>query len=350
MYSYNNISILSLNSVESGDSLSEFDCGQKKGSRPKVKNDEGSIEESASDEDFFGDNTGGVGSDEESKSSSESSSVSEEKTKKKGEKIEKSISSDEESDSFYNTTGDDIAKQQEKYASLNDNSLNFSVTRGISDGERNFHVVSMGDTVWYNSVNPIKVNLEMMYEKRNVQVPYFVEHLGEHKLRLEYSATNEMDKGGRKYPITRWMTVIATSNINPKAELMNELRKFSKHFKKLHSANLKPSPCDRLIDYLNNSGKTRVIDGCKKYMGDDDNVVLERMNNELIELGNQPHKYSLDQTLDKFLPDYYIKKFLQDFLNATSWDTVSDKVKKICYKGYPNRQLPNWDKITEPRM
>jgi hypothetical protein len=339
-----------MNSVESGDSLSDIDGRQKEGSRRKGNNAEESIEESSSDEELVGDNTGGVESDEESKSSSESSSVSEEKTKEKGKQFEKSINSDEESDSFYNTTSDDIVKQQEKYASLNDNSLNFLVTRGISDGERNFHVVSMGDTVWYNSVNPIKVNLEMMYEKRNVQVPYFVEHLGEHKLRVEYSATNEMDKGGRKYPITRWMTVIATSNINPKAELMSELRKLSKHFKKLHSANLKPSPCDRLIDYLNNSGKTRVIDGCKKYMGDDDNVVLERINTELIELGNQPHKYSLDETLDKFLPDYYIKKFLQDFLDATSWDTVSDKVKKICYKGYPNRQLPNWDKIMDTRM
>jgi hypothetical protein len=85
-------------------------------------------------------------------------------------------------------------------------------------------------------------------------------------------------------------------------------------------------------------------------MGDNDNLVLERINNELIELRNKPHKYSLDETLDKFLPDYYIKKFLQDFLNATSLDKVSKKVKKICYKGYPNCQLPNWDQIMDQRV
>ena len=178
-----------------------------------------------------------------------------------------------------------------------------------------------------------------------------MENLGEHKLRLEYSATNEMDiPTGKKCPRIRWMTVIATSRINPKEELMNKLKKFSKHFKRLHSTTLKPSPGERWMNYTINSGNTRVIESCKKYMGDDDNLVLERINNELIELGNKPHKYSLDETLDKFLPDYYIKKFLQDFPNANSWDKVSEKVKKICYKSYPNRQLPNWDKIMDQRV
>ena len=81
-------------------------------------------------------------------------------------------------------------------------------------------------------------------------------------------------------------------------------------------------------------------------MGDDDNVVIDRVNTKLIAVRNRPHRYSYNETLDKFLPDYYIKQFLQNLLNITSWDRVSDKVKKICYKGYPNCTLPDWDKIT----
>ena len=89
----------------------------------------------------------------------ESSSESKEETNKK---VKKNISLDKESDSFYNTNAEDVAKQQERYATLNGNALDFLVTKGISNGDRLYFVVLMGDTVWYNSVNPIKVNLEMI--------------------------------------------------------------------------------------------------------------------------------------------------------------------------------------------
>ena len=95
------------------------------------------------------------------------------------------------------------------------------------------------------------------------------------------------------------------------------------------------------MNYNLSGGNNRVIEVCRNYMGDDDNVVIDRINREMIYLGNTPHRYSFDETLDKFLPDYYIKTFLHNFLNATFWDTFSKKVKKICYTGYPDRQLPN---------
>ena len=66
------------------------------------------------------------------------------------------------------------------------------MTKGISNGDRLYFVVLMGDTVLYNSVNPIKVNLEMMYERRNAKVPLFVEHLAKHRLHVEHIATNNM--------------------------------------------------------------------------------------------------------------------------------------------------------------
>ena len=80
-------------------------------------------------------------------------------------------------------------------------------------------------------------------------------------------------------------------------------------------------------------------------MGDDRNGASARVITTMIDLGNTPHRYSFDETLDKFLPDYYIKHFLENSLNATSQDTDNNDVKKICYKGYSDCQLPNWENI-----
>lgn len=255
--------------------------------------------------------------------------------------------SEEEDDDFYNTSAEDVAAQKQRFAELNENALEINVTKGVYDGSRYFYVVGFGDTIWYNSSKQMKVHLEMLHEKKGVTVPSSIQHLSEHKLRVEYSDSNQMEiPTGKKYPKSRWMTVIAASPVNPEDDLNRELKKLSKHFKKLLGSNLVPSPGMRWMDYTQSSGNTRVIEVCKSYMGDDDNVVIDRVNKELIDMGNKPHRYTYEETMDKFLPDYYIKRFLQDFLNATSWDSVNEKVKKICYKGYPNRKLPDWDKIT----
>ena len=80
-------------------------------------------------------------------------------------------------------------------------------------------------------------------------------------------------------------------------------------------------------------------------MGNDTDVVQDRVNTELMELGNKPHHYIFDETLDKFLPDWHIKQFLQDYFNATKWDDVNKDIKAACYKVYPKRDLPDWNKI-----
>ncbi len=126
----------------------------------------------------------------------ESSSESKEETNKKGKK---NISSDKESDSYYNTNDEDVAKQQERYATLNRNALDFLVTKGISNGDRLYFVVYMGDTVWYNSVNPIKVNLEMMYERRNAKVLFLWNTL----LNTDYVWNTGQP--------TRWLSLLAKS-------------------------------------------------------------------------------------------------------------------------------------------
>ena len=94
-----------------------------------------------------------------------------------------------------------------------------------------------------------------------------------------------------------------------------------------------------------NSGQDRILNGCKKYMGDNNTGVENQVNNELIDLGKQPHKYTYGNTFDKMLPDHNIKQFLQNYLNATSWDSVSASIKKVCYRNYPIYQLSNCDNI-----
>ena len=81
-------------------------------------------------------------------------------------------------------------------------------------------------------------------------------------------------------------------------------------------------------------------------MGGDDTAVIDRVNTEMTDLGNKPYRYSFNETLNTFLPDYYIIFFLVNSLDATSWDSVIDNVEKVCYKGYPGCQLPNLDKIS----
>ena len=37
------------------------------------------------------------------------------------------------------------------------------------------------------------------------------------------------------------------------------------------------------------------------------------------------------------MADYYIKKVLVNFLGVTSWESVPDEVKKVCYKDFPDK-------------
>ena len=152
----------------------------------------------------------------------------------------------------------------------------------------------------------MNVSLEMIYEKSKQIAPFFVEHLDDHKICIEHSATNEMMyPPAKKYPKSRWMIVIATSRIQPQEELIRESKKLSKHFKRLHSTILNPFPDQRWMNYSLNNGESGVIDVWKSYTGDDDTVVIDCINTEMIHLGNEPHGYSLDTTLDKFFHGYY---------------------------------------------
>ena len=253
---------------------------------------------------------------------------------------------DEEDDSFYRNDEEDVAAQREAYALMNGNAIPITVSLPLSDGERNYHVINFGDMIWYNQSTLFKIVMKTNFKNAGRVIPFSIDKLDEHKLRVEYSLSNEMVIPRNKtYPKTRWMTVIATSLINPKRELESELKKLSKHIKKIYSSDTGISIGQRWMEYALSSGNTRILDTMKGYMGNDNDVVQERVNTELSELGNKPHLYLFDETLDKFLPDWYIKQFLQDYFNATKWDDVNKDNKAACYKGYPKRELPDWNKI-----
>ena len=73
---------------------------------------------------------------------------------------------------------------------------------------------------------------------------------------------------------------------------------------------------------------------------------MTNINAQMIKLGKQTHVYHYGQTMDRLMSDYYIKKFIMEFLNSTLWDTVPEDVKEVCYKGYLNCKLPIWDLTT----
>ena len=100
------------------------------------------------------------------------------------------------------------------------------------------------------------------------------------------------------------------------------------------------------MNIVSHAGFTPILNGLKNYMGHDENIVESKVHAKLIEMGKNTHKYRFNVTLDKFLPDYYIKKILQDHFHATSWDTELESKKRVCFKSYPNRKLPVWDQIT----
>lgn len=266
---------------------------------------------------------------------------------KKGKMVARSTDDSDSEDDICFDNAEDEKEQIARIKDLNEDVVELGVSKGISDGSRIWHIVAFPKMeTWYLTHRFVKENLSFSYEKADKKIPAYVDYLNDHKLRVEYSISNEFVPNRTKsYPETRWYTLIPVSPVNPQKLLEKELKSFSKQFSKLLRHDARPTPGRRFMNFMSNSGDDRILKGCMKYMGDDLAVIEDRVNTELIDFGQKPHKYQFGLTLDKFLPDYDIKKFLQDHLNATSWESVSEKVKKICYKGYPNRPLPAWENI-----
>jgi hypothetical protein len=52
-------------------------------------------------------------------------------------------------------------------------------------------------------------------------------------------------------------------------------------------------------------------------------------------------------SLDHFMVDYDIKEFLSTKVGVTSWNDLNSQEKQVCFENYPNKDLPDWDKLAK---
>ena len=198
---------------------------------------------------------------------------------------------------------------------------------------------------WYYICDQFKVPLVTLFKNNHFSVPPVIDNLSEHKLRVKHSPRNEkVFRPNSRYATTRWGTIVPLNPVNPEQHLNNHLNRFTKYFKQALTPKSHITPGRRFLTFCENSGKTSVLNACS-YMGDIAGIE-KQTNDEFIKLGKKEHVYVKGVHLDAFWTDFSIKTFLEKFLNCSSWDDVTEEVKMVCYKNYPNRPLPDWDTIT----
>ena len=63
-------------------------------------------------------------------------------------------------------------------------------------------------------------------------------------------------------------------------------------------------------------------------MGQDENIIEPKISAKLIEMGKKAHKYRFNVTLDKFLPNYYIKKIYSRTISTPHHGTQYRRVSR----------------------
>ena len=153
-----------------------------------------------------------------------------------------------------------------------------------------------------------------IHKRAGKPVPEMIENLAEHKRRVKYSPTNELVLNQNKtYPKTRWYTVISVPDDTPH-QMKAQLKKLSNLFQNCFSERLKISPGRRFMDYVLNSGQDRILNGLKSYLGNDENNIMSTVNKQLLDLGKKEHVYHFEETMNRNMGDFDIKKVLTDFL------------------------------------
>ena len=71
------------------------------------------------------------------------------------------------------------------------------------------------------------------------------------------------------------------------------------------------------------------------------------MTKELHDHFKDGYTLQFDVPLNKFIVDFDIREFLMNYVGARSWDDLSEKDKRKCYRDYPKRRLLDWDEIEQ---
>ena len=287
-------------------------------------------------------------SEEEDKDSSDESKVSEEVGGSDVQRSNVASSDDSDEDIYALETPAATAQVNQQFQRSSGEVLTISASRIMRMKDVCYAVIFIDSLApcWYYMCDQFRVSTIALLQSLKRNVPYFLQNLKDHKLRVKQSPTNEMVfRKNARYPEVRWATVVPLNAVNPKQDLDNQLKKFSNMFKRALVPTEHMTPGRRFMTYCENSGKDNVVGGCG-YMGDLP-AVEKQTNEELIKLGKKDHLYVKGAHLDDFWGDYSIKEFLENYLGCSSWDDVPEHVKKICYKHYPDRRpgLPDWDNI-----
>ena len=72
-----------------------------------------------------------------------------------------------------------------------------------------------------------------------------------------------------------------------------------------------------------------------------ESVMTKEMNDQFA----SEISFKYDCHLDEFFIDFDIKEILVELIGANSWDDVDEDTRKLCYRDYPRKPLPNWDTI-----
>jgi len=206
-------------------------------------------------------------------------------------------------------------------------------------------VVSFDKHLWYHLSPFAKVWFIQgwKHSHKGEPNPNWLTSLDDWKLRVKHSITNEMVKNnGSDYADTRWGMVFRTQS-DDKKKLERQLNQMIELMKDIYSAR-NDMPVGRMfLKWCNTGDKSYLIKGMKKYMGDSDNIVENRVNSDLVAFGNKSYVFDYDNTLDAFWTDSSIKEFITEYYDKVSWDGLEESVLQMCYKGYPERTPPIWD-------
>jgi hypothetical protein len=104
-----------------------------------------------------------------------------------------------------------------------------------------------------------------------------------------------------------------------------------------------------LCEWLSTSGKQRMLEGMA-YLGHNNKSMHNTINRALNKIGKDGFDILCDHTLDLFQIYSHITAFVKTHLKVYKWDELDDDTMKLCFKGYPEREVPIWDDSMEAML
>ena len=77
----------------------------------------------------------------------------------------------------------------------------------------------------------------------------------------------------------------------------------------------------------------------------DPSVAARVMTKEIDDHFSGGPSFHYDVSLDKFMVEWDIKQFLNDRVGINSWEELNEVDRKVCFRNYPKRELPEWATI-----